>query len=131
MNYDFHDVEGLALDAGTSATIACEFDGNKLSQPDGPHVLSGLTCSGSSAHPIGTAFIFDSFSSSTISNLNAESAATGYIIGNLAPLNGVSFNSLAGLIRLTTHIRLNSDASDEVGPLHLRILFQNCQQVYE
>ncbi len=30
MNYDFHDVECLALNAGTPATIACEFDGNNL-----------------------------------------------------------------------------------------------------
>jgi hypothetical protein len=96
MNYDFHDVEGLALNAGTSSTIACEFDGDNVTQPDGPHLLSGLTCSGSASHPIASAFVFDSFSSSTITNLNAESAATGYVIGNLAPLNGISFSSLAG-----------------------------------
>lgn len=96
MNYDFHDVEGLALNSGTSSTIACEFDGDNVTQPDGPHLLSALTCSGSPSHPIASAFVFDSFSSSTITNLNAESATTGYVIGNLAPLNGVSFSALAG-----------------------------------
>ncbi len=96
MNYDFHDVEGLALNSGTSSTIACEFDGDNVTQPDGPHLLNGLTCSGSPSHPVASAFVFDSFSSSTVTNLNAENAATGYVISNLAPLNGVSFSSLAG-----------------------------------
>jgi len=96
MNYEFHDVEALGMKAGTPATIACEFDGNNQSQPNGPHLLSGLTCSGSPSAPIATGFVFDSFSGSTITNLGAESAQTGYIIGNLAPLNGVTFSSLTG-----------------------------------
>lgn len=95
-NYDFHDVEALAGTAGTATTIACEFDGDNVTQPSGPHLLSGLTCSGAAGHPIETGIVFDSFSSSTITNVGAENAATGFIIGNLAPLNGVTFSSLMG-----------------------------------
>jgi hypothetical protein len=95
MNYEFHDVEALALKAGIATTIACEFDGNTTSQPSGPHLLSGITCSGMTGYPIATGFVFDSFSSSDISNLGAEFAATGYLIGNAAPLNSVTFNGLS------------------------------------
>jgi hypothetical protein len=41
-NYDFHDVEGLALGASAPTTIACEFDGNTQTHGNGPHIIDGL-----------------------------------------------------------------------------------------
>jgi hypothetical protein len=87
-NYDFHDLEAYGP-SGSPSNVGCEFDGNFTHQGNGPHLVSALTCNGAV-----TDFIFDGISASTVANLNAEHATTGYLIGNNAPLNGVSFEGL-------------------------------------
>lgn len=88
-NYSINDLYVLPLTAGTSSTIACEFDGAFTAF----HELQGATCGGS-ATAIADGFVFDKIFAGTATNLNAESSIVGYLLGNA---NAVTSLTITGM----------------------------------
>ena len=68
----------LPLAAGTSSTIACEFDGGAFTSF---HMLQGATCGGGGS-PIADDDILEVPYAGTATDLNAENALVGYLLGN-------------------------------------------------
>jgi hypothetical protein len=106
-NYSINDLYVLPLTAGTSSTIACEFDGLFTTF----HKASAMTCGGGSSSPIADAFIFDSIYAGTADNLNAEDAFVGYLIGNTNPVTSFSINGMQSSNISTTVVSLKSTDS--------------------
>jgi hypothetical protein len=119
-NYDFHDVESLF-----ATSVACEFDGEQQHQNNGPHIVDGLTCAGASGANVGTAFIFDGISASHISNLNAENATSGYVIGNVAPLRAVTIDTMRGAGVTGTLVHINNSSAPVTGNLLQAVTLNN------
>jgi hypothetical protein len=105
-NYSINDVYVLPLTAGTSGTVACEFDGDFTTF----HRLSAMTCGGSST-AIADSFIFDKIYAGMADNLNAESALVGYLIGNSNPVTSLTINGMQSSNITTTVVSIKSTDS--------------------
>jgi hypothetical protein len=106
-NYTVRDLYVLPLTAGTGSTVACEFDGAFTSF----HELTGATCGGSRT-PIADDFVFDKIYAGSASDLNAEDAAVGYLLGNANPVTGLTINGMQSSAITGTVVSIKStDAS--------------------
>ena len=102
-NYSINDIYVLPLTAGTNTTIACEFDGAFTAF----HMLQGATCGGSTT-AIADDFVFDKIFAGTATDLNAEDAVTGYLLGNANAVTSLTINGMQSANITTTVVSLNS-----------------------
>ena len=96
-NYSLSDGEVYALNSAISTTIGVELIGGNAATSSGstsPRFIDNITSSGSVAHPLASAYIFDSFTGGTVTNLNAEMSGTGYMFSNTLPDQGTTGSNL-------------------------------------
>lgn len=105
-NYSINDLYVLPLTAGTSSTIACEFDGAFTAF----HELQGATCGGSTA-TIADGFVFDGVVGGTANDLNSEKAVVGYLLGNSNPVTSLTINGMQSSNITTSVVSLKSTDS--------------------
>jgi hypothetical protein len=89
-NYSVNDLYVLPLTAGTNTTVACEFDGAFTAF----HMLQGATCGGGSSTPIADDYIFDKIYAGTATDLNAEDAQVGYLLGHTNAVTSLTINGM-------------------------------------
>jgi hypothetical protein len=106
-NYSVNDIYVLPLTAGTASTIACEFDGASTAF----HMLQGATCGGGSSTPIADDFIFDNIFAGTATDLNAEDAAIGYLLGHTNAVTSLTINGMQSANISGTVVSLKSGDS--------------------
>jgi hypothetical protein len=106
-NYSVNDIYVLPQTAGTTSTIACEFDGAFTAF----HALQGATCGGGSSTPIADDFIFDNIFAGTATDLNAEDAVIGYLLGNTNAVTSLTLNGMQSANIKETVVSLKSSDS--------------------
>lgn len=106
-NYSVSDIYVLPQAAGNTSTVACEFDGAFTAF----HTLQGATCGGGSSAPIADAYIFDKIFAGTATDLNAEDAATGYLLGNANAVTSLTINGMQSANISGTVVSLKSGDS--------------------
>ncbi len=106
-NYSVNDLYVLPLTAGNGSTIACEFDGEFTAF----HMLQGATCGGGLSTPIADDYIFDRIYAGTATDLNAEDAQVGYLLGNTNAVTSLTINGMQSANIGTTVVSLQSNDS--------------------
>jgi hypothetical protein len=107
-NYSVNDIYVLPQTAGTASTVACEFDGAFTAF----HTLQAATCGGGSLPThISAGFIFDKIFAGTATDLNAEDAVTGYLLGQTNAVTSLTINGMQSAQISQTVVSLKSGDS--------------------
>ena len=106
-NYSVSDIYVLPQAAGTTLTVACEFDGDFTAF----HTLQGATCGGGSSVAIADDYVFDNIFAGTATDLNAEDAAVGYLLGKTNAVTSLTINGMQSSKISQTVVSLKSGDS--------------------